>query len=199
MDRGRLDPPSLTAGILDVVRLPGNAQDRTFTNLVANVHLNVERNADLGTRVIARQVDWEEPSTYPEGSFDVVVGSDILYREHQAKLIAHMFDVLCRPGGSSSSSSSSSGSSSSSSSGGSAGSSSVSAAVADSVLRDGTAGRTSHALFVAPECRQGIALLVSELAAVGFHLVDSRGCPPSWTDPAAYGLSELQTGERRLP
>jgi hypothetical protein len=46
-------------------------------------------------------------------------------------------------------------------------------------------------LLVAPEGRHGVPELCTALAHVGFALVASRGCPPTWSEPATYGLEAL--------
>jgi hypothetical protein len=52
--------------------------------------------------------------------------------------------------------------------------------------------RCSRVLFSAPEVRQGVTEFVEAMGRVGFRLADARGCPPTWCDPAGYGLAELE-------
>ncbi len=56
-----------------------------------------------------------------------------------------------------------------------------------------SAPECTTALFVAPEGRQGVTEFIEHMAAYGFS-VDTRGCPPEWTEPATYGIDITVAG-----
>lgn len=72
-------------------------QQRTVENLEHNISLNTP--AKKLSITTAALVDWKDKSTFPEGKFDVIVGSDLVYHEDLVGLLQDVVADLLAEGG----------------------------------------------------------------------------------------------------
>lgn len=64
---------------------------------------NLQYNMDLNAtdRVMALQIDWTDPSTWPAvGQVDCILGSDLIYQKSIVPLLKQVVNGLLKPGGS---------------------------------------------------------------------------------------------------